>query len=110
MSITVSDWAKCCAHCGWIEPSNMEEIEADESCAIGGAYVHNEDCRAHQNGFEHELFMALWNARIHMEMNDVLLRRANESITVAMTYYIKNQLDETSFFVNREQDKFWVDK
>ena len=45
-----------------------------------------------------------------MEMNDVLLRRANESLTVSMTYYIKNQLDETSFFVNREQDKFWVDK
>lgn len=110
MSVVVSDWAKCCAHCGWIEPSNMDDIEGDESCTAGGVYVHKADCRAMHNGVEHELFMALWNARIHMKMNDVLLRRADESITDAMRLYINNQLDETSFFVNRESDKFWVEE
>lgn len=110
MSITVSDWAKCCAQCGWIEPLNIEEIEGDETCTIAGVYAHREDCRAHQNGVEHELFMALWNARIHMEVNDVLSRRANESLTEAMTCYIKNQLGETSFFARREQDKFWEEQ
>lgn len=109
MSITVSEWATCCAHCGWIEPSNMADIENDESCTIGAVYVHKDDCRAHENGVEHEMFMALWNARTHMEMNDVLLRRANESLTEAMTPYIKNQLDDSSFFVNRNADKFWID-
>lgn len=104
---TVSDWATCCANCGWLEPSNMSDIEKDLSCTIGAVYVHNKDCRAHENGIEHDLFMALWNARIHMDMNDVLLRRANESLTGAMIPYIKNQLNETSFFVNREKDKFW---
>lgn len=110
MSITVSEWSKCCAHCGWLEPSNIEDIEQDESCTIGGVFIHKEDCRAHENGVEHEMFMALWNARTHMKLNDVLLRRANESLTEAMELFIKNQLDESSFFVNREQDKFWIDR
>ena len=118
MSITVSDWATCCAHCGWLEPSNMSDIESDienniendESFTIAAAvYVHRDDCRANHNGVEHEMFMALWNARIHMEMNDVLLRRANENLTDAMKLYINNQLDESSFFVKREKDKFWID-
>ena len=109
MSITVSDWAVCCAHCGWIEPSNIKDIENDESSSIDGVYVHSEDCRAHENGVEHDMFMALWNARIHMEMNDVLLRRANENLTDAMKLYINNQLDESSFFVKMEKDKFWID-
>lgn len=110
MSITVSDWAYCCAHCGWIEPSNISDIESDDSCTIGAVYVHKDDCRAHHNGVEHEMFMALWNARIHMEMNDVLLKRANENLTDAMKLYINNQLDESSFFVNRERDKFWINE
>lgn len=107
--IAVSDWATCCAHCGWLEPSNMQEIENDESCTIGAIYVHGAECRAHENGTEHDMFMALWNARIHMEMNDVLLRRAEESLNSAMIPYIKNQLTEDSFFVNRELSKFWED-
>lgn len=109
MTIVVSDLAECCAHCGWVEPSNMEDIENDESCTIGAIYIHKEDCRAHENGVEHGMFMALWNARIHMEMNDVLLRRANESLVEAMTPYIRNQLDSSSFFITRNHDKFWAD-
>lgn len=109
MSIEISDWAECCAHCGSIEPSNMDDIANDESCTIGAVYVHKDDCRAMHNGVEHNLFMALWNARIHMQMNDVLLRRANENITDAMKLYIKNQLAESSFFVNSESDKFWIE-
>jgi len=110
MSHVVSDLAHCCAHCGWIEPSNMDDIESDQSCTIGAVYTHKSDCRAHENdGVEHKMFMSLWNARIHMEMNGVLLRRAEESINEAMTCYIKNQLNDDSFFVNRESSKFWLE-
>lgn len=107
MSITVSDHAKFCAHCGWLEPLNLEEIENDENCTVGGAYVHKEDCRAMECGHEHGLFIALWNARIHMQMNDVLLRRANESIVDAMRPYIKSRLNEDSYFVKCEPTRFW---
>lgn len=110
MSVTVSDWAFCCAHCGWIESSNMKEIESDESCTIGAFYTHNSDCRARENVVDHKMFMALWNARIHMDINDVLLRRAEESLNDAMIPYIKNQLSSDSFFVNKEPSKFWMNE
>ncbi len=104
----VSEWAFCCAHCGHIEPSNMAEMEADESCTIGAVYVHNDDCRARECGVEHDMFMALWNARTHMEMNGVLLSRANESLCDAMTPYINRRLTDSSFFVIKNQcDQFW---
>ena len=105
---TVSDLAFCCAHCGFLEPDNIKEVEADESCTIGCVYVHKDDCRAHENGVEHDLFMALWNARIHMELNDVLLKRANESLINAMRPYIENQLSDDSFFVRKNPAKFWL--
>ena len=105
---TVSNLAFCCAHCGFLEPANIEEIENDESCTVGCVYVHKDDCRAQENGVEHDLFMALWNARIHMELNDVLLRRANENLINAMRPYIENQLSDESFFVKKEPSKFWL--
>jgi len=105
---TVSNLASCCAHCGWLEPENIKDIENDESCTTGCVYVHRDDCRAHENGVEHDLFMALWDARIHMEQNDVLLRRANEELTDAMRPYINNQLSDESFFVEKNPSKFWL--
>ena len=103
---TVSDLSYCCAHCGWLEPDNIKDIEEDDS--IGCVYVHKDDCIAHENGIEHDLFMALWNARTHMESNDVLLRRANENLIDAMRPYIKNQLSDESFFVRKNPSKFWL--
>ena len=107
-SITVSDWAKCCAHCGWLEPDNIRDLENDESCTLNATYSHRPECKAVLNVVEHRMFIALWNARIHMEMNDVLLRRAEESLTEAMIPYILSRLDGSSFFVNQEPDKFWI--
>lgn len=106
-SIAVSDWAECCAHCGWLEPTNMQEIENDESCTVRAVYEHLPNCEPVLNKVEHGMFMALWNARTHMKMNDVLLRRAEASLTDAMKPYISDMLDESSFFVNQEPDKFW---
>ena len=108
---TVSDWATCCAHCGHIEPSNLVEIEADKSCTVGAVYVHKDDCKAHECGVEHDMFMALWNARTHMELNDVLLRRADESLCDAMTPYINHRLTDSSFFVvNNQHNQFWKEE
>jgi hypothetical protein len=106
---TISEFAKCCAHCGWIEPSNIDEILNDFTSSVGGVYVHNEECIAMENdGVEHDLFMALWNARTHIKINDFLLPRAKDSLERAMTAYIKNQLNSESWFCIREQDKFWT--
>lgn len=104
---TVSDWSVCCAHCGFIEPSNLEDIEADETCQTSGVYVHKESCRAHECGLEHDLFMGLWNARIHMQMNDVLLRRINEELAQKMKPFIEKRLNDDSYFIKCEPSRFW---
>ena len=104
---TVSDWAVCCAHCGFIEPSNLEDIESDETCMTGGVYVHKDDCCAHECGLEHDLFMGLWNARIHMQMNDVLLRRMSEELAQKMKPFIEKRLNDDSYFIKCEPSRFW---
>lgn len=107
--VTVTDWATCCAHCGFIEPSNMADIEADESCTTGAVYVHKKECRAMECGVEHRLFMSLWNSRTHMVMNDMLLNRINEEINKGLKPFIDARLTKDSHFIKSEPSRFWED-
>ena len=99
MSTVVSDWAECCAHCGWLEPNNMAELDQDESCTIVPIIVHKVGCGVAHHPEAHELFMSLWNSRTHMEMNEVLLRRIDENTREVMQKFVDRHLTEESYFI-----------
>ena len=72
----VSHEAYYCAHCGHLEPINPEDQNF--------VYVHNDDCRCHLDFIAHDMFLALANAMTHMDLNEVLLSRAESNITKSM--------------------------
>ncbi len=101
MAEVVSDWAFCCAHCGWLEPDNLADIEKQECGEIMAVITHQGECTVKDNPDAHELFMSLWNARTHMEMNDVLLRRIDENTRESMQKYVNENLNEKSYFITK---------
>lgn len=94
----VSDWAEYCAHCGHIEPENLEESIASDG-VIGLVYQHKYNCTAYTDKIAHDMFVALWNAETHMKDNDVWLRRAAENIERAMKPFEEKWLSEDSHYV-----------
>lgn len=99
MAEVVSDWAFCCAHCGWLEPDNLTDIEKQECGEVMAVFTHKDECKVKNVPGAHELFMSLWNARIHMEMNDVLLRRIDATTREPMQNYVNENLNEESYFI-----------
>ena len=91
MSTTVSNLSEYCAHCGHLEPINEDKFETETLI-----FTHKDDCLCMLDIEAHEMFKALANAMTHMKMNDCLMRRAEDSIILAMKPFAERRLINSS--------------
>lgn len=98
---TVSNESFYCAHCGHIEPTNLNDVI--EGNANSFVYAHKESCGAINDSIAHDMFVALANSMTHMRMNDALTSRIEDHITNSMAAF-------ADFYLTTDSHVYtWID-